>query len=107
MQVRENPTFTEEYYAPDKRYIGNALQVFFTDGSATDARAGRFPDRPSPAPRRRHAGAGEEVRKLRWRRTSPPKQAERIKALFAKPQQLDALPVNELMAALVTNGSGA
>ena len=30
-----------------------------------------------------------------------PKQAERIKALFAKPAQLDALPVNELMAALV------
>jgi hypothetical protein len=33
-----------------------------------------------------------------------PKQAERIKALFAKAKQLDALPVNELMAALVTNG---
>jgi hypothetical protein len=33
------------------------------------------------------------------------KQAERIKALFARPPaQLDALPVNELMAALVTNG---
>ena len=36
-----------------------------------------------------------------------PKQAERIKALFAKGAQLDALPVNELMAALVTNGPGA
>ena len=35
MQVRENPTFTAEYYAPDKRYIGNALQVFFKDGSAS------------------------------------------------------------------------
>jgi hypothetical protein len=33
-----------------------------------------------------------------------PRQAERIKALFARPAQLDALPVNELMAALVTNG---
>ena len=36
-----------------------------------------------------------------------PKQAERIKALFARGTQLDALPVNELMAALVTNGQGA
>jgi hypothetical protein len=27
--------------------------------------------------------------------------------LFAKPQQLDAMPVNELVAALVTNGSAA
>ena len=35
MQVRENPQFTQDYYAADKRYIGNALQVFFRDGSAT------------------------------------------------------------------------
>jgi len=28
-------TFTQEYYAPDKRYIGNAVQVFFKDGSAS------------------------------------------------------------------------
>src|SRR5213595_1500243 len=35
MQVRENPTFTQEYYAADKRYIGNAVQVLFRDGSAT------------------------------------------------------------------------
>jgi hypothetical protein len=35
------------------------------------------------------------------------KQAERIKTVFAKPAQLDALPVNELMAALVSNGSAA
>src|SRR5438128_5160578 len=33
MQVRENRVFTEEYYAPDKRCIGNAVQVFFRDGS--------------------------------------------------------------------------
>jgi 2-methylcitrate dehydratase PrpD len=35
----------------------------------------------------------------------PPRQAERIKALFAYPDRLDDLPVNELIAALVTNGS--
>jgi len=35
------------------------------------------------------------------------KQAERIKALFATPKSLDVLPVNELVAALVTNGSAA
>jgi hypothetical protein len=32
------------------------------------------------------------------------KQAERIKSLFARSGQLDSMPVNELMAALVTNG---
>lgn len=34
----------------------------------------------------------------------PPRQADRIKALFAAPERLDDLPVNELLAALVTNG---
>src|SRR6476619_4263995 len=32
MVVRENTTFTQDYYAADKRYIGNAVQVFFKDG---------------------------------------------------------------------------
>jgi 2-methylcitrate dehydratase len=35
MEVRENPTFTADYYASDKRYIGNAVQVFFKDGTST------------------------------------------------------------------------
>lgn len=35
----------------------------------------------------------------------PTRQAERLKALFATPQRLDDLPVNELIAALVTNGA--
>ena len=34
----------------------------------------------------------------------PARQAERIKALFAVPGNIDDLPVNELLAALVTNG---
>jgi 2-methylcitrate dehydratase len=34
-----------------------------------------------------------------------PRQAERIKAAFAEPQRLDALPVNELMAELVATAS--
>ena len=36
MNVRENPRFTSDYYDPDKRYIGNAVQVRFRDGTATD-----------------------------------------------------------------------
>ena len=32
------------------------------------------------------------------------KQAEKVKTLFAKREQLDSMPVNELMAAMVTNG---
>ena len=28
-------TFTQEYYESDKRYIGNAVQVFFKDGTSS------------------------------------------------------------------------
>ncbi len=34
-----------------------------------------------------------------------PKQAERIRALFGNATKLDAMPVNELVAGLVTNGA--
>src|SRR6202034_101015 len=43
MEVRENPTFTQEYYAAEQRYIGNAVQVFSRDGSQTDRVAVDFP----------------------------------------------------------------
>ena len=36
MEVRENEQFTKDYFDPGKRYIGNAVQVFFKDGSSTD-----------------------------------------------------------------------
>ncbi|HJR13585.1 MAG TPA: bifunctional 2-methylcitrate dehydratase/aconitate hydratase [Rhodanobacteraceae bacterium] len=36
MAVRENPQFTKDYFDPDKRYIGNSVQVFFKDGSKTE-----------------------------------------------------------------------
>ncbi len=35
MAVTEEPRFTKEYLDPDKRSIGNAVQIFFSDGSAT------------------------------------------------------------------------
>src|ERR1700746_918780 len=43
MQVKENTTFTQEYYAADKRFIGNAVQVFFKDGTSTSRVAVDFP----------------------------------------------------------------
>ena len=36
MVVTENQTFSAEYLDPEKRAIGNAIQVFFTDGSSSD-----------------------------------------------------------------------
>jgi 2-methylcitrate dehydratase len=106
MQVRENPTFTREYDDPDKRYIGNAVQVFFRDGSATPRLQ---VDYPIGHRKRRAEGMPVLVKKFETSVDAHfgAKQAERIKALFAMPKSLDALPVNELVAALVTNGSAA
>ncbi|HEX7326093.1 MAG TPA: bifunctional 2-methylcitrate dehydratase/aconitate hydratase [Rhodanobacteraceae bacterium] len=36
MTVRENPRFTRDYLDPDKRSIGNSVQVFFKDGTHTE-----------------------------------------------------------------------
>jgi 2-methylcitrate dehydratase len=103
MQVRENPTFTQEYYAPEKRYIGNAVQVFFRGGQATERLQVDF---PIGHRRRREEGMPLLVKKFAASVEAhfAPKQAERIKALFSEPAGLDRMPVNELMAALVSNG---
>jgi 2-methylcitrate dehydratase len=103
MQVRENPTFTAEYYAADKRYIGNAVQVFFKDGSHTERVQVDF---PIGHRKRRAEGMPVLVKKFESSVDAHfgARQAERVKALFAKPAGLDALPVNEFVAAMVTNG---
>lgn len=36
MEVKENPRFTRNYLAPDKRSIGNAVQAFFKDGAQSE-----------------------------------------------------------------------
>jgi 2-methylcitrate dehydratase len=43
MVVKENTQFTRDYFDPDKRYIGNSLQVFFKDGSSSDKVSIDFP----------------------------------------------------------------
>jgi 2-methylcitrate dehydratase len=104
MQVRENTTFTQEYYAADKRYIGNAVQVFFKDGTSTARTAVDF---PIGHRKRRAEGMPVLVKKFESSVDAyfSAKQAERVKALFVNPK-LDEMPVNELVAAMVTNGAG-
>ncbi len=103
MEVRENPEFTREYYDPEKRAIGNAVQVFLRDGSASRRVEVRY---PIGHRRRRAEGLPLLVRKFEAAvaRRFPARQAERIRALFAAPEKLDAMPVNELVSAMVANG---
>jgi 2-methylcitrate dehydratase len=102
MQVRENTQFTQEYYAPDKRFIGNAVQVFFRDGSSTPRIA---VDYPIGHRKRRAEGMPVLVKKFEASVAAhfAPKQTESIKALFADRARLEQLPVQEFVAGLVKN----
>jgi 2-methylcitrate dehydratase len=102
MQVRENPTFTREYYASDKRYIGNAIQVFFNDGTHTQRVQVDF---PIGHRKRRTEGMPVLVKKFEASVNAhfEPGQAARITSLFADSANLDALPVSDFMAALATH----
>jgi 2-methylcitrate dehydratase len=101
MQVMENPAFTKDYYDPEKRYIGNAVQVYFKDGSAS--RRVQV-DYPIGHRKRREEGSPMLVKKFEASVAAhfSPRQAESIKAMFADPRALAAMPVSEFVAGLVT-----
>jgi 2-methylcitrate dehydratase len=102
MTVTENIGFTTDYYAADKRFIGNSIQVFFRDGTRTDRVVVDF---PIGHRRRRAEGMPLLVRKFEQSVAEhfSPKQTEQIKALFADNAKLDAMPVQQFMASLVKN----
>jgi 2-methylcitrate dehydratase len=102
MVVRENAAFTAEYQAADKRHIGNAVQVYFKDGTSTER---AHVDVPLGHRKRRAEGLPLLVKKFEASvaRHFPPAQAGRIQAMFADRARLGALPVHEFMSALVRN----
>ncbi len=100
-EVRENAVFTEEYYAADKRYIGNAVQVHFRDGSAS---ARVQVDYPIGHRKRRAEGMPVLVKKFEASVEDHfgVKQAESIKKMFADRAALAAMPVRDFMAQMVS-----
>jgi 2-methylcitrate dehydratase len=101
MQVKENAIFTQEYYDPNKRYIGNAVQVFFKDGTASQRVQ---VDYPIGHRRRREEGMPVLVKKFEASVAAHfgPSQTESIKAMFVDRDALAAMPVSEFVAKLVT-----
>ena len=99
--VREEPRYTQEYLAPDKRAIGNRVQVRFTDGSATPAVEVRY---PLGHPRRRE----EALPRLRAKFAAGvdaafrPPGAAAIARLWDEPQRTDRLPVDRFMDCFTT-----
>ncbi len=96
MEVTENPQFSTDYLDPDKRSIGNAVQVFFKDGTSTDRVAVEY---PIGHRRRRDEGIPVLVEKFEAALATrfAPRQAERIRHACADQRRLEDMPVNAFM----------
>ena len=96
MQVRENRQFTVDYHDPDKRAIGNSVQVFFRDGSKTDKEVVDF---PIGHRRRRSEGIPLLLEKFNRAVTGhfSPDRKQAILAACADRRTLEAMPVNAFM----------
>jgi 2-methylcitrate dehydratase len=105
MQVIENREFTRDYYDPAKRFIGNAIQLFFRDGSSSRRVA---VDYPIGHRLRRAEGLPLLQRKFEAsvRGHFGDEQAGQILQRFADRAALEAMAVNDMMSALVYTGGG-
>jgi 2-methylcitrate dehydratase len=100
MEVNENKAYTKDYFDPDKRYIGNAIQVFFSDGSSTERVAVDY-----PIGHRQRRDEGIPVLKQKFKDSVSgklqPRQWEALDAVCADCQKFDSLAVDDFMALLV------
>lgn len=96
MEVRENELFTRDYFDPDKRGIGNAIQVFFNDGSSTDRVQ---VDYPVGHRRRREEGIPLLVEKFDTAVAShySAEQAQSIRSAVSDQESLERMTVGEFV----------
>jgi 2-methylcitrate dehydratase len=96
MEVGENPQFTRDYFDPEKRYIGNSVQVFFKDGSSTEKVSIDY-----PIGHRRRRAEGIPVLMAKFdaaiRQHLPDRQIRAVEDLVATPTRLEAMPVQDFM----------
>jgi len=96
MAVTEHEPFSRDYLDPEKRSIGNAVQVFFKDGSRTERVAVEY---PIGHRRRRDEGIPmlEEKFHSALAERFAPRQAGAIGEAVADQQGLERLPVHAFM----------
>ncbi|MCZ6560667.1 MAG: 2-methylcitrate dehydratase, partial [Gammaproteobacteria bacterium] len=100
MEVMENKEFTTSYFDSERRYIGNALQVYYKDGSSTERVEVEF---PIGHRKRREEGIPVLVRKFEQSAAEQldDGQCKALNELFADPQRLSAIAVSDFMAMMV------
>jgi 2-methylcitrate dehydratase len=96
MEVRENPRFTQDYFDPDKRYIGNSVQIFFKDGTHTDKVSIDY-----PIGHRKRRGEGIPVLLAKFADALaghlPARQVEGLLAASADHERLDRMPIQQFV----------
>jgi 2-methylcitrate dehydratase len=99
-EVRENPGFTRGYLDPERRLIGNAVQVHFDDGSSTSRIA---IDTPVGHRERRLEGVPMVIRKFESAVAAhfPRRRVDRILGLVNDVMRFENTPVHEFMDLLV------
>ena len=96
MVVTENAEFSRDYLDPEKRAIGNAVQVWFDDDTRTERVA---IDYPIGHRRRRAEGIPQLVAKFERNLATLFEARERaaIQAACADQERFEALPVEDFM----------
>ena len=96
MEVEENPHFTKSYFDPARRAIGNAIQVFYTDGASSERVEVEY---PIGHRRRRAEGIPLLIDKFERNIATrlSARQCGRASAHCADQQRLEDLAVNEFM----------
>ena len=100
MEVSENEGFTTDYFDPDKRGIGNAIQVFYKDGSSSERIEVSY---PIGHRRRRDEGIPVLVRKFQSAIGDhySSDQAASIESACSEQKALESLPVSDFVSKLV------
>jgi 2-methylcitrate dehydratase len=102
MRVVENPVFSADYMNPDKRAIGNAIQIKFRAGGSSARVAVEY-----PLGHRRRRAEGIPVLAEKFRRNLATRfDAARVRSIelaCSDQAKLEALPVDEFMALWVAD----
>ncbi len=101
VRVVENPQFTKDYYDAEKRFIGNAIQVTFNDGTQTERVEVNF-----PIGHRRRRAEGLPILEEKFRTSLAPRLgAERLAKLndvVCDTKRLQTTAVDEFLPLVTT-----
>lgn len=100
MHIKEDKQFSKDYLDAEKRSIGNSVQVYFKDGTHTKKVSIEY---PLGHPRRRKDGIPALYKKFEENLAKhyPENTVKKLIDLFKDQDELEKMPVNELLDMMV------